>query len=189
MTKSRNLIAATTGALLVTGLAIGIVATSENDGDTAATHETPHLVDASAASPASSPAETSPAGEVTADSIRATVETMISPEDPIPYRDGDGPVVHVARANMVKMMIAHMSRVNGLPYESRDLLAPVQDDEGTVVAYEAVQIGRFLSPAEVSQPGFDLCALQVKALEEADATPSDRQATGTIPSARERLGC
>lgn len=110
-------------------------------------------------------------------------------EDPIRYRETDeSPVIYTSKADMARMLVADMARRRGLPYRRADLLAPLTDESGKIVGYEALNVSRLLTVPEVSARDFDLCAIQVAQAEQSDRVPLT---DGLVPqgSPRERLGC
>jgi hypothetical protein len=109
--------------------------------------------------------------------------------DLISYRETDeGPLLLVTKVDWVVSLVAEMAHQRGLPYLESDRLYPVRDEQGMLVRYGASNIGRFLTIAEVTAPGFDLCAIQV-----AEAERMDRVHPAGVPIAqgtpRQRLNC
>ncbi len=55
---------------------------------------------------------------------------------------------------------AQFAKARGKPYNPADLLPPLRDEAGRIVAYRPVNTGRLLTVQEVNDPQFDLCAIQ-----------------------------
>jgi hypothetical protein len=118
-------------------------------------------------------------------------------DDPVTFEDGDGRLTYAARRDLALSITAQHARFLGLPYRESDLLAPVVDAHGKLVGYTASGLGRYLSPQEVSVPGFDLCRLQVAVQRDILVHAREDAASGKLgpnapvptASAEEQLGC
>jgi hypothetical protein len=55
---------------------------------------------------------------------------------------------------------AEFAKARGKLYNPADLLPPLRDEAGRIVAYRPVNTGRLLTVQEVNDPQFDLCAMQ-----------------------------
>jgi hypothetical protein len=91
--------------------------------------------------------------------------------------DDGGAVYYTPSRSYALMLVSYHARQIGLPYNESDLMAPLTDDSGQVVAYQAVNVGRLIKASETADPGFELCRLQLAGLAAAEQSAV---ATGVV---------
>lgn len=87
--------------------------------------------------------------------------------DPVVFQEhDDAPPLYARRADLVAQFTALTARARELPYRDQDLLVPVRNGGGTLVGYLLANVG-LLTPQQVAEPGFDICTVELDALERA----------------------
>jgi len=76
------------------------------------------------------------------------------------YGEDYGRATYVTFADEARRLAASMARARGRPYNPADLLMPMRDEAGRIVAFLAANAG-VLTPEEVRAPNFDLCQIEV----------------------------
>jgi hypothetical protein len=104
-------------------------------------------------------------------------------------QDDQGPAYYASPEALALMSVSYHARQTGLPYNESDLLAPLTDESGTVVAYEAVNVGRLIKPDEIAAPGFDLCRLQIDGLAAAERNAVETGASDASQGASAPIAC
>ncbi len=124
----------------------------------------------------------SPTVSASANRVAVRSETPLLPENlersiegsadafgPWPMRireTDDGEVLFMARDDFVRSQRAALAQHLGLEFAAGELLAPLRNEAGDIVGYEASNVSRMITIDEAKAPGFDLCALQAQNAED-----------------------